>query len=227
MKKHVGVMIVSLLFCLPLQAQQGDFEHPFYYYKGEKINLQVDYSHISIVSEGLFEDVDGSIPGMTIKQQRKSYAKQNVVSFSNKGISSQNAELFLSEIELINQINETEYAKIIQNIKTKEGVIHVAPSYAIGDGKLGLSNNFYVKLLDINDTAILYGLANQYAMDILGYNEFMPLWITVSCTKETSLNALEAANLFYENQLFANVEPEFLYHDLLLSPNDPFYPFQF
>jgi subtilisin family serine protease len=47
----------------------------------------------------------------------------------------------------------------------------------------------------------------------------------LSCDKETSLNALEAANLFFESNLFEKSEPELLYHNLLTS-NDQYFPNQ-
>jgi hypothetical protein len=71
----------------------------------------------------------------------------------------------------------------------------------------------------------LYALANESAIQVLGHNEYMPLWYTLSCTKETPFNAITAANLFYETLLFECAEPEFFYHDLLAS-NDPYYSSQ-
>ena len=44
----------------------------------------------------------------------------------------------------------------------------------------------------------------------------------LSCTKDNVKNSLELANQFYESGLFATAEPEFVYHNLLLSSDTYF-----
>ena len=87
---------------------------------------------------------------------------------------------------------------------------------------LGTSSKFYVKLFKEEDKNRLFELAEDHGIQVLGYNKHMPLWITLFCGKETALNALEAANLFYETGMFECSEPELLYSDLLLS-NDKYF----
>jgi len=75
---------------------------------------------------------------------------------------------------------------------------------------LNFSNLFYVRLRDEKDVELLEKMAKETNVEILGNNEFMPLWFTLSCNKNSKGNALEMANLFYESRLFSVTEVDFL-----------------
>ena len=214
------ILLISVLFCLLAKGQPTTF----YYYQGEKFYLGIDYSRISVVSEGEIplDKIKNRVvtSNFIIKNQQKSFTIQNIIS-----INKQDIDIFTTEIEFPNKIDNEEYLSIIQNLQNEESILKVSPTYTIMDKKLGLSNNFYVKLYRTDDAKILYDMAKNYSIQILGYNEFMPLWFTLSCTKETSYNAIEAANVFFESGLFESSEPEFLYHDLVIS-NDPYFTSQ-
>ena len=98
-----------------------------------------------------------------------------------------------------------------------DNIVKSSPTYTIFNKKLGLSNNFYVKLFKKEDIKTLQYLAKKYSLQVLGHNEFMPLWVSLSCGRETPFNAMEASNIFFETGLFESAEPELLYYDLLLS----------
>lgn len=186
--------------------------------------MEIDYTRISIVSEGEISlDVIENrfiIPDFNIRNQQKNFTTQNIISLDK-----QKTEIFTTEIDFLNKIDTEEYFSIIQGLQNQESIVKVSPTYTFMDNKLGISNNFYVKLYRTDDVKILYDMAKNYSIQILGYNEFMPLWYTLSCTKETSFNAIEAANVFFESGLFESSEPEFLYHELLMS-NDPYFSSQ-
>lgn len=215
--------IILLLFVFSCLLAQGQ-PTTFYYYQGEKFYLEIDYTRISIVSEGEISlDVIENrviIPDFNIRNQQKSFTTQNIISLDK-----QKTEIFTTEIDFLNKIDTEEYFSIIQGLQNQESIVKVSPTYTFMDNKLGISNNFYVKLFRTDDAKILYDMAKNYSIQVLGYNEFMPLWFTLSCTKETSYNAIEAANIFFESGLFESSEPEFLYHDLLIS-NDPYFSSQ-
>jgi subtilisin family serine protease len=214
------ILLISVLFCLLAKGQPTTF----YYYQGEKFYLGIDYSRISVVSEGEIplDKIKNRVvtSDFNIKNQQKSFTIQNIIS-----IDKQDIDIFTTEIEFPDKIDNEEYLSIIQNLQNEESILKVSPTYTIMDKKLGISNNFYVKLYRTDDAKVLYNMAKNYSIQILGYNEFMPLWFTLSCTKETSYNAIEAANVFFESGLFESSEPEFLYHDLLIS-NDPYFTSQ-
>jgi heat shock protein HslJ len=190
-----------------------------YYYNGEKVFLNIDYSRILIVSENEYTVGDVLItPTVTfiIETSSKDYTMYHIV--PEKDITSLSPDdLFITEIKTSDKINPVEYFNIINNLKQDKNVVHVSPSYLLSNEQLGISNNFYVKLFKEEDITMLYSLAEQNSIQVLGHNKYMPLWYTLSCGKETSLNALEAANLFFETTLFDKSEPEFLNHNSLLS----------
>ena len=63
-------------------------------------------------------------------------------------------------------------------------------------------------------------LASINKVDIIGNNEYMPLWYTLSCSKESTGNALELANKFYETNLFEASEPDLMSDDTPNCVND-------
>jgi subtilisin family serine protease len=77
---------------------------------------------------------------------------------------------------------------------------------------LNFSNLFYVKLKDEKNIEQLERMAKENNVEILGNNKFMPRWYTLSCSKKSTGNALEMANLFHESNLFSVAEADFLIH---------------
>ncbi len=90
----------------------------------------------------------------------------------------QNKEIFISEIEFPETLKQADYYGIIQQLKKEDNVVKTMPAYTVSGQKLGISNNFYVKLFKEEDRNNLFKLAGKYAIQVLGYNEFMPLWFT-------------------------------------------------
>ncbi len=105
------------------------------------------------------------MPDFNIKNQQKSFTTQNIISLDK-----QKTEIFTTEIDFLNKIDTEEYFSIIQDLQNEESIIKVSPTYTIMDKKLGISNNFYVKLSKTNDVNILYDMAKNYSIQILGYN---------------------------------------------------------
>ncbi len=226
MKKKYLFLTVFAFLGLFLKAQESMSDKQFYYYKGEKFYLEVDYSRISVVSEGKFNagNTKGSTNSSTfnVKNEGKSYTNQHVVPVDEFSKTMQNKEIFISEIEFPETLKQADYYGIIQQLKKEDNVVKTMPAYTVSGQKLGISNNFYVKLFKEEDRNNLFKLAGKYAIQVLGYNEFMPLWFTLSCDRESALNSIDAANLFYESGLFECAEPELLYHNLLAS-NDQYF----
>lgn len=105
-------------------------------------------------------------------------------------------------------------------------IVYEAPYFRTEEGyEVGLSHLLYVKLNDKSDESVLLRLAADNGVEVIGYNEFMPLWYTLCCTSESAGNALEIANLFYETGLFAAAEPSFVAEikTNATTPNDPFF----
>ena len=108
--------------------------------------------------------------------------------------------------------------------KPVNSAIYQTYFYIVEDGvAVGLSHLFYVQLKDSVDIALLEKLAFENNVEIVGNNEFMPLWYTLSCSNKSNGNALEMANLFYETMLFEVCEPDFMVSFSVACPynNEP------
>ena len=215
------VLAIFAFLGLFLNAQENLLDRQFYYYKGERFYLEVDYSRISVISEGKFNfDNDSKLinsPAFRIKNEGRNYTRQNIVLIDEIANVIQNKEIFIAEIEFTESLKQADYYNLIQQLSKGDNVVKVMPTHTFSNQKLGISNNFYVKLFKEEDRNRLFELAEKYSVQILGYNEFMPLWFTLSCDRESSLNNIEAANSFYETGLFESAEPELLYHNLLAT----------
>jgi hypothetical protein len=80
MKRKRFILTIFVLFILSLYAQEP-LDKQFYYYKGEKHYISIDFSRISIVSEGKV-DPDKireivNFPAFKIKNNKRSYTRQN------------------------------------------------------------------------------------------------------------------------------------------------------
>jgi subtilisin family serine protease len=207
-------------------AQQQTTDEQFYYYKGEQFYLQIDYSRLTVISEGKFfaDSQTLNFSPFRIDNEEKSYTKQNLLSIEN-ATDTERDDIYISEIKFDSVLNKTGFSDAIRHFSEVDNTIKVLPVYTVFNQKVGISNNFYVKLFKKEDRTVLFDLAKKYSMQVLGYNEYMPLWFTLSCTKKTPFSSIDAANKFYETHLFEFAEPELLYSDLQMS-NDTYFPDQ-
>lgn len=119
----------------------------------------------------------------------------------------------------------------IKDLAKSSDIEYSAPFYeAIDNGRdFGISHLFYVKLKTKEDKDLLVDLASKLRVEILGNNEYMPLWYTLSCDMNSAGNSLQMANAFYESGLFETAEPDFMFNVKLAStsavsfPNDTYF----
>lgn len=210
MKKLILLLVVFFSVSILLNAQNNN--EYFYYYQGEKFYLELDSLSFVIISEGILPTLDiKSKLGTTafdIGYSIESYTKQNVVRIDNATKANNVAKIYVSEVNLSKEITRIKYYETVKSLQKGNNTLQISPIFSIGEEKLSISNNFYVKLYDSNELDILLAIAEKYSVEILGFNEYMPLWYTLSCNDPTSINSIEAANLFFESQLFACVEPD-------------------
>ncbi len=199
----------------------------FYYYNGTKFMLQPDYKTVAISIEG--EDAARAVTASISNGQQKTvvpqedYTRGTLVTIDNSAGSRKGLRTFYTELSSATAASRLDYAAQITTFRQMPGVIMAAPCFVGSTGqRMGLSNNFYVKLKSPKDADLLYEQAKKQGIEVMGHNEYMPLWFTLSCGRASKLNALQAANLFYETQLFESTEPAFMYHDLQASA-DPFF----
>ncbi|UOY06191.1 S8 family peptidase [Muricauda sp. SCSIO 64092] len=107
-------------------------------------------------------------------------------------------------------------------IQKNREITYTSPFFFTEDGiEAGLSHLFYVKLKESKDIKLLQEMAEKYGVRLIGTNVYMPLWVTLSCSKDSKGNALEMANLFYESGKFSASQPDLMTDDGWLCTNDP------
>lgn len=171
----------------------------YYYYKRGKVFLNLEKSSLYINTDNTF--------------QKSSVDSQNLLDYTlkteNNPINGETNKW--SIIDFATQPTDIKYYQKINTIKSVSTVNVVAPSFTTMTGKkIVLSKHFYVKLKQASDLNLLEQRANEYNVTIKNQNQFMPLWYTLVCTKNTIGNSLEVANAFYETGLFASSSPNFI-----------------
>ena len=163
MKQKYFILILLFLFVSSLHAEQELSNEHFYYYKGERFYLQIDYSRISLISEGklFLDDVKKvlNLPAFNIGSEGRNYTRQNVIPFDENTKRGQDKEIFTTEIEFPKVLDPTGYFEIIQHLSKADNLVKIAPAYTVLGKKLGISNNFYVKLFKEEDLDMLLDLA--------------------------------------------------------------------
>lgn len=183
----------------------------YYWYKGEKMpvtkNAGKEYILIRSIDE---QSILARSSGITVLQQPQTVTISTKVRRKAKAAT-----------------EDTKWAIIEarENNASNPGILYQTPSFISENGEeMFLGHLFYVKLKSPDDLAQLESLAESENVEIIGNNEFMPLWYTLSCSKESTGNALELANLFYETGIFSSCQPDFICDDKLNSSvNDPLY----
>ncbi|SDQ65352.1 Por secretion system C-terminal sorting domain-containing protein [Chryseobacterium soldanellicola] len=217
MKIKILTLVLSLFMILGISAQSKYF----YYYNGKKYFLQLDKSSIAISSSTtrLAKNLKPKTPIV------ESYTKNSLFTDGKKV--TDNTKTFYVEVESDATVTDEQYISNIKEKNANPDVILASPCFLTSEGqKMGMSNNFYVKLKSKNGIKALQELAAKNNAEVLGYNEYMPLWFTVACNKNSTFpTAIEMANLFYESGHFESTEPEFIYHNLQTTA-DPLFPNQ-
>lgn len=72
------------------------------------------------------------------------------------------------------------------------------------------SDLFYVKVKDSNDLSDLEATIQETQTVLVEQNEFMNQWFTLQADKNSSGDALQMANYFYETELFLESEPDLI-----------------
>lgn len=205
--KKQAILILFVFYYL-LGMAQSDSNY-FYYYKGKKIFLKLDTKTICISSSSK-ESSSGSSKLRGINYTASS-TRNSVVAIDKESESKKSAKEYYSEVDLEGNISEAAYLRQLKAYNKEENVILASPCFKTEKGtRIGLTNNFLVKLKSKGDRDKLYEIAKKQKVEVLGYIEDMSLWFALACTKNTGFNALEMANIFYETGLFESTEPELM-----------------
>lgn len=197
------VLLLSCLASISISAQTY-----YYYYKGQKVFLELDVSKVTLITDNDFQE--SSIASMGFK---------NFVLTNDYQIQTYK----FANIEFVKKLNINEYLQKLEVLNSNPRIIKANPNFKNSSGKnLGLSNYFYVKLKKEADIQALKTTVQKNNVIIIEQNRFMPLWYTLMVTKNTIGNSMEVSNLFYETGLFDASQPDFLSDDVLCT-NDPMF----
>lgn len=205
MKNKIYIFIL-VFFIFQLGYTQTNY---YYYYKGEKVFMNLDKTTINISVFNQFQK--SSLNNLQLKEYN----------LENDNSQNTSSSLKYAKVEFQSVPSDIQYFQKLNTIKNTSNVRTVYPSFIGLDGtKIGLSDYLYVKLKTPNDYSILQQKANQFNLSIIEQNQFMPLWYTLRCTENTLQSSLEVANTLFETGLFTSSIPDLLVDDLILCTND-------
>lgn len=189
-----------LLSGMMVKAQES-----FYYYKGDRIPLELERSRVNL-------RVTADMDEMNLRRQG-----YEVVAFfkdQDKGETTNFVTL---------QIQKQEYDVVIKEISNLKSVTGVFPSYKTVEREVvDMTDYLYVKLQNESDEELLRHLTKEEGIQIVEQNKFMPLWYTLKVQAKNKRNTLEIANRLFETGRFLSVVPDFISDDLFCS-NDPLF----
>lgn len=208
LKKELGTLLLLFTFLFAsVSIGQSDY---FYYYKGEKIGLELNPKTFTI---SVFQNF-----------RKENLKDVNVNDFKLEADRSQNkaSSLRYAEVQFETNLTNAEYLAKLDALKKSQGIRTVYPSFKSETGtEIGLSDYIYVKLQNAGDFSILETQAAKYDLTIVEQNKYMPLWYTLRCSENTQYSSLEVGNRIFETELFASAVADLMTYDDIECTNDP------
>jgi subtilisin family serine protease len=206
LKFYITIFLTVVFFTANAQSNY------YYYYKGEKVFMNLDKTTINISVFNQFQK--SSLNNLQLKEY----------DLENDNSQNTTSNLKYAKVEFKSIPSDIEYFQKLNTIKNTSNIRTVYPSFIGLDGtNIGLSDYLYVKLKTSSDLSLLQQKANQYKLNIIEQNQFMPLWYTLRCTENTTQTSLEVANMLFETSLFASSVPDLLTYDDAHCANDTFF----
>ncbi len=221
MKKLV-LSVISLVFILASCSKDDDVVKKellpcdfvnYKYYEGKKDYLgEVSHDYILIGIYNRYSDAQIWEFISSLRQFRPDYKILGSGKYGSRYIPVKfNSPKTCEEIkELIMELEHKEMVAYVYYTMLVEGCDNF-----VGEpmGNLCLnacSEFFYVKVFDENNLQDLKRVMKETNTTLFEQDEFMPKWVVVKTTKNSSGNALEMANYFHKTGLFECAEPDVL-----------------
>ncbi|WP_299090758.1 S8 family serine peptidase [uncultured Bacteroides sp.] len=200
-----------------IQVEDGIMENTkYYWYEGEKIYLEEIPEKEYIV----FKKKDLQELSLLKSRSSSPISKEEFQELKLTGITLTDKAATEKDKVMWGITESNTRSAIVGDIPA---IIYRSPFYKSSLGEeIGISHLFYVKLKSEKDKEKLIELATINNVEIIGFNEFMPLWYTLSCDNESAGDALQMANEFYESGLFEFAEPD-LIGNFKLTTNDTYF----
>ena len=194
MKNKLNISILIFLFGILAINAQSNY---YYYYKGQKIYLELDKSSVNLITNNNFTNSETTNIGLnpyTLKQDSELV--------TNK----------FGKVQYQSEPTLIDFYQKINLLKSKPNIKNIGLFFKRnGTTSIGTSNYFYVKLKSENDFNILQQYTTQKNVQIVKQVPNMNLWYILSATN-TQFSSLELSNQFYESNLFADIDPAFMFN---------------
>lgn len=186
---------ITTSFFLVLMFQITLAQENFYYYKGEKISLEISTEKIFV----------------KFQEGKTSNEKQQII-FSLISVAEDVINLpdNTAIINIISGLSSTQISDAITNLNNNNNIIVANHFLFYSDSTLqGITEQFVVKLHSSLDYSELETLATQTNTKIIQQNQFDPSIYYLLAGKNANGNSLEMANYFHESGKFEFSEPIF------------------
>lgn len=214
MKKIIVIIFLFISYC--------GFSQDFYYYKDQKIQLNYNNKVMFVMTDLTTPEALLQVLGSGVTLTK--FLTENGASGLKKNEKVEARYYYWAEVHFNNTLSLAQYEKKMADYKKNANILHVSRFYKNKNSdKIGLSNYLMVRLKKSDDYSILEQQANSLGLIIEGRNKFLSLWYTLSCNKNSTYDALKAANYLYETSLFDVVEPDLMTDDGPNCVNDQFF----
>ncbi len=191
MKKIITCIIV--LFSLASATWAAD---NFYYYRGDKLPLDVNANRIVSIAQ----------------------KPEDATLSPSKGFTLVNT---IADQRCLIKVYELHSSTTLQKALSSDLLpvtISLQPCYQTEDGKDIIPDGYInVKLKSASDYSMLQSVAQQFSCEIIEQNPFMPLWYTLKMTAGISQYSVDIANDIYETGKFAASTPSFTFEAMEIS----------
>ena len=211
MKKLPLILGIVLLYTVSIA------QTPFYFhnYKGERVYLSLNtkYAFLSVRDQQLPTAIQRHNVRAVEFQSDRSDRKQ----FQGRA----GASRYFTVLDFEEAMSDEQYLALLSDMRRENNNVIIAPFFrgANENDVIAMSNFFYVKLKEKEDTTLLRQMAERTGSVIIEQDPFMPLWYVLSVAEFSEFNAMESANLFFESGLFQTAEPDLIFN-LLQCAND-------
>lgn len=197
------LLLAFFLGAVGMNAQNGYF----YYYKDQKIALNLDRKFLNINTSEDFQK--SSLDGLKFKD------------VTLQDDSSTGERQKFGKLEFQSEPSSADFDKAISDLRKIKGIKSVSLFFKRPQAaSIGTSSLFYVKLKDDRGFELLKKTASENKVKIVEQIQGMPLWYILAVEPDNQSTSLQMSNLFYETGQFADIDPAFMFNFRSVCTND-------
>ncbi|MCC6447062.1 MAG: S8 family serine peptidase [Chitinophagaceae bacterium] len=199
----------------------------FYYYKNEKIPLQLNTQNLYVLTSLNSKDaMDKKLEGKAsvVTFEKDIYQQRLIKDHKNSSDKLINPNNYYALVHYNNPLSENELNKEILRLKADPSIIGISNGYNNIDNDLVYITNYvWVGLKSENDITKLSQTLTSINYSIVGQNPFMPEWVMIVPNDKQAINPILAAQRLYETGKFNTAEPDLLGGAKINCTNDTYF----